>query len=57
MTTSKHFAWINFHEWPGLMNFAWIYVREDRDFEKYFSLKKRKEKRSKAFTILMGFDL
>ena len=42
MPTSKIFSWINFREWPGLKNFAWIYFREDRDFEKYFSLKKRK---------------
>ena len=42
MPTSKNFMWINFREWPGLKNFAWIYFREDREFEKYFSLKKRK---------------
>ena len=42
MLTLKFFAWINFREWPGLKNFAWIYFREDREFEKYFSLKKRK---------------
>ena len=42
MPTSKNFGWINFREFPVLKNFAWIYFREDRDFEKYFSLKKRK---------------
>ena len=30
MTTSKTFAWINFREWPGLNNFAWIYFCEDK---------------------------
>ena len=44
-----------FREWPSLKNFAWIYFRENSDFEKYFSLKK-KEKRlcfqSKAFKSL-----
>ena len=42
MPTSKNFAWINFCEWPGKKNFTWIYFREDNDFVKYFSLKKRK---------------
>ena len=42
MPTSKNFTWINFREWPGLKNFAWIYFREDREFDKYFSPKKRK---------------
>ena len=42
MPTSKNFAWINFREWQGLKDFAWIYFRKCRDFEKYFSLKKRK---------------
>ena len=42
MPTSKNFVWINFREWAGLKYFAWIYFREDRDFEKYFSLNKRK---------------
>ena len=36
------FAWINFREWSGLKNSAWIYFREDKNFEKYLSLKKRK---------------
>ena len=40
MPTWKSFAWINFREWPGLNNVAWIYFSEDRDFEKYFSQKK-----------------
>ena len=42
MPTSNNFAWINFRERPGLKNFAWIYFREDKNFEKYFSFKKRK---------------
>ena len=42
MTTSKKFAWFNFCKMTGLKNFVWIYFREDREFEKYFSLKKRK---------------
>ena len=36
----KNFAWINFREWPGL-KFAWIYFRENREFENYFSLMRK----------------
>ena len=59
--TLKNFSWINFREWPGLKNLALIYFREDTEFEKYVSLKKRKMtllsiKSFYKFTCLMGFD-
>ena len=39
--TSKHYAWINFREWPMLKVFLWIYFLEWRDFRLFTEGKKQ----------------